>query len=250
MFGNWPKITLGYVSGIPIRLDFTFVIVPLLFLNRFSAQAGNELWFEIGAVIVGVFLSVLLHELGHALSARSFGIGVAEVVVGGFYGYARMLPHRTTRRRSVAVLAAGPGANLLIFLALWAFLSFPSIGELRTIAFVGYPQTVEPVWLAKALGLLTLINLAMFVFNLLPAFPLDGGRIVDQVLSYVMTPQKGVRVSAILGVIVGAVIAYFGMGLGIFLALIGVFILIVNLGRLRGRRPQQPPPRNPSIHQK
>lgn len=249
MFGNWPKLTLGFVSGIPIRLDFTFIIVPLLFLNRFSAQGGTDMWLEIGAVIIGIFLSVLLHELGHALTARSFGIGVGEVVVGGFYGYARLLPHRTTRSRSVGVLAAGPSANLILFLALWALLSFPSISEMRTIAFLGYPETIAPLWLARAAGLLALVNLAMFVFNLLPAFPLDGGRIVDQLLSRFVPPLTGVRISAVLGMGIGAVIIFFGVGLGLLLVLIGAFIVLINLGRLRGRRPPQSPP-NPSIQRK
>ena len=164
-------------------------------------------------------------------------------MVGGLYGYARMKPHRTTRSVSLCVLAAGPGANLAIFLAVWAVLSFPAIGELRTITFFDYQETIAPLWLAKAAGLLALVNLAMFVFNLLPAYPLDGGRIVDQMLSRVVTPQKGILISAVLGMGIGAVMIHFGVSISTFIAIIGIFIVLVNLGRLRGRRPRQSPPK-------
>ncbi len=246
MFGNWPKLTFGTVNGFPLRLDATFAIVPLLFLNRFSMQSSSEDWLEIGVVIIGVFLSVLLHELGHALTARRFGVGVQEVVVGGFYGYARLMPHRTTRRAAIAIIAAGPGANLLIFLVLWAILSFPSLIEMRTIAFLGYPETIGPVWLAKAAGLLVLANLLMFIFNLVPAFPLDGGRIVDQVLSRFVPPHIGIQISVLLGIAIGAIFAVIGLGFSLFLSLIGVFVIVVNVSRLRSRPPARPQPRRPA----
>ena len=198
---------------------------------------------------MGIFLSVLLHELGHALTARTFGIGVGEVVVGGFYGYARLLPHRTTRRITVGILAAGPFANLALFLVFWGMLEFPSPGQLRIIAFFGHPGLEMPLWMTKAAGLLAFVNLAMFLFNLLPAFPLDGGRIVDQVLSRFLQPKPGIRISSLLGIAIGAAVAYFGYGFSLFLALIGVFIVVINLGRLRGGRPPQAP-RRPSVQRK
>ena len=65
--GSWPKLTFGRIAGIPLRLDATFLLVPLFFLAGLSSEAIAEHWPAIALGILGVFLSILLHELGHAL---------------------------------------------------------------------------------------------------------------------------------------------------------------------------------------
>lgn len=236
MFGNWPKLTLARIGGFPIRLDATFLIVPLLFANWVTSQPGADIWYTVAAIVVGIFLSVLLHELGHALTARAAGVGVQEVVIGGFFGYARLMPQRVKRLTAIGIVLAGPMANLALFAVLWALLSFPSFDQTRAIAVIGYSSIPFPVWLVKAVGVLAIVNLAMFVFNLFPAYPLDGGRITDLILQRFVGPQTGLWISALLGIGIGLFVAVFGARFGFLMMLIGAFIAIVNLSRLRRAR--------------
>jgi Zn-dependent protease len=186
------------------------------------------------AIIAGVFLSILLHEIGHATVARLLGVRVGEILVGGFYGYARMLDAPRSTAANVAILFAGPLANGLLFLGFWSLLGYPEISAR------GYFSQIEPsqwiadrVWLLRAALTLTLVNLAMLIFNLLPAFPLDGGRIYRDLIATVTSRASAAKIIAGLGVIVGLWSAFIGLRTDIVLMLIGAQIAIVNWAILK-----------------
>ena len=128
MLRAWPKLTIFRLRGIPVRIDATFLLVPVFFLGGLSwrrIEDGAPL-FIVG--VLGVFLSILLHEIGHALAAQRYRVGVRDIVIGGFYGFTGLKGRAIPRRSLVRILAMGPLANLAIFLALWLVLSlaFPS----------------------------------------------------------------------------------------------------------------------------
>jgi Zn-dependent protease len=177
---------------------------------------------------------VLLHELGHATIARLFRVPVGEILVGGFYGYARMLQAPPSTAANVLILFAGPLTNGLLFLLCWHALGQPEVG------LTGHFGPIDPVpWLTNspwgiyAAFMLARINLAMLVFNLLPAFPLDGGRIYRDMLGSMMPRALAIRAIAVLGVIVGLWSAYAGFRVNLVLLLIGAQIAIINWAILK-----------------
>lgn len=232
MFGNMPKLTIGRISGVPVRIDITFLIVPYLLFNALSGRPIGEHWQQMAAVTVGVFASIFLHELGHALTARLYRVGVVEIVVGGFYGYASMKKMAVTRLRAMAILAAGPAANLAIFGILWLALSTPSFAELMPRG-LRWPAGEHLEWLPETIRLLVFLNFLMFAFNLLPVFPLDGGKLFGLVLNRFCTFGTSIRIVSGLSIIFGAIMALYGFGSSIFMVIIGAMIVTTNFSRLR-----------------
>lgn len=224
-----PRLELFRLGGIPIKVDITFILVPI-FLFGVLQQSPNT--FAI--LVVGVFLSVLLHELGHATVARLFRVPVGEILVGGFYGYARMLQAAPSTAANVLILFAGPLTNGLIFLVCWYALGLPDVGVTGRFGPIDpLPWLADYPWGIYAAFMLARINLAMLVFNLLPAFPLDGGRIYRDILGAVLPRSAAVRAIAALGVIVGIWSAYTGFRVSLVLLLIGAQIAIINWAILK-----------------
>jgi len=110
-----PRLELFRLAGIPVRVDITFALVPLFLFGILQQAPFAIAGPAFAAIIAGVFLSILLHEIGHATVARLLGVRVGEILVGGFYGYARMLDAPRSTAANVAILFAGPLANGLLF---------------------------------------------------------------------------------------------------------------------------------------
>ncbi|MFA5957425.1 site-2 protease family protein [Hyphomicrobium sp.] len=224
-----PRLELFRLGGIPIKVDITFILVPIFLFSVLQRSPGT---FAI--LIAGVFLSVLLHELGHATIARLFEVPVGEILVGGFYGYARMLQAAPSTMANILILFAGPLTNGLIFLACWYALGQPEVGITGNFGPIDpEPWLTNNPWAIYATFMLARINLAMLVFNLLPAFPLDGGRIYRDMLSAAMPRAIAIRAIAALGVIVGLWSAFAGFKSSVVLLLIGAQIAIMNWAILK-----------------
>jgi Zn-dependent protease len=188
------QIELGRVFGIPVRLDMFFILV-LILLNAGYWRGGDAQSMSMGFVIcAGILASILLHELGHALVGRLFGAEVSQIDLGGFGG----TTHFTRSLRSSvivrsAIYLAGPLANL----ALWQGL----------VALVDSGVMPPKPLLLTTLYTLASINFYLMVFNLLPAFPLDGGQTLDAWLGAVIGPTWSTRIVAGLGLALAVVIA-------------------------------------------
>ena len=211
---------IGRIAGIPIYLDMMFVLV-LLVLTYPYFTAGNTQAISAGfVVIVGLLLSILLHELGHAFAGRLFRAHVSHIELTGLGGLAhfeRSLP-RSVFARTVIYLA-GPAANLF----LWWGLGALSIEAARGGApLLGWP-----------LATLALYNYYLMIFNLLPAYPLDGGLTLDAWLGRILGPLWSVRIVAGLGLVCAAGVAYLAFPSAIFLLLIALFLAIWNWQRLQ-----------------
>ncbi len=243
LFGNWPKLTIGQIQSIPIRLDATFVLVLIFALNGVPVNMLGQFWYAVAAGAIGIFFSILLHELGHALTAKRYGVGVQEVVIGGFYGYARLRRQAVPRAVMIRIIAAGPLVNLVIFATLWLILSLPGLTGLVPQKLVTRTGSITD-WQTATLQLLVVVNLAMFVFNFLPAFPLDGGRILGLVLDGKLPKQVSVIIVSALGLVLGLLMILFGMKVSIILSLIGWMIVLTNFRRMRRVRRERNKPAN------
>lgn len=209
------RMEIGRIAGITIYLDMMFVLVLLLFCYPYFTAGSTQL-FSAGLIIVAGFVaSILLHELGHALAGRLFGTDVSHIDLtglGGIAHFARSLPRSALAR--AAIYLAGPAVNL----GLWQGLYFLS----DTAANAG------KIMLAMPLAVLASGNFFLMCFNLLPAYPLDGGQTLDALLHRLLGPVWSVRIVAGLGLVVAIGVALYALPSSFFLLLVALFIAQAN----------------------
>lgn len=199
-------IPLGRWGGVPVTVGLSWLIViPLVGLALFAGVAPRfgPLWGRALVAGLGTFLlfaSVLIHELGHAVAARRRGIPVEGVVVFLFGGYSEMDLEDIDPADDIAVSAAGPIASALLAIATLV-VAIPASdwsGTRRTLALLG------------------LVNAGVALFNLLPGFPLDGGRIVRAgLIGAGFEPRTAEVVTARIGIALGAVAVAGGVWMSI-----------------------------------
>jgi Zn-dependent protease/CBS domain-containing protein len=193
---------VGTVAGIGVRIHVTFLIfVAWIALSQGLLSGHVERALAGVGLLLSVFTCVLLHELGHAFAARRFGIRTRDIVLLPIGGVARLerMPEKPSQEIRVAV--AGPLVNVAIASVLWL---------LRTFVI---PRDVWDSIGPGALDTLLWINLVMIGFNLIPAFPMDGGRVLRAVLAMRMTYIRATRIAT-----------WIGQGLAIAFGIAGVFL--------------------------
>ncbi|HEX5998547.1 MAG TPA: site-2 protease family protein [Hyphomicrobiaceae bacterium] len=214
------RLEIGRIAGIPIYLDMMFVLVLLLFTYRYFTT-GDAMDMSAGFVIViGLLASILLHELGHAFAGRLFNAHVSYIELTGLGGLAhfeRSLPNSVLAR--TVIYLAGPAVNL----GLWK--GFEALA-IQASAGGGFA-------LVAPLLILSIANWLLLVFNLLPAYPLDGGFTLDAWLGRLLGPVWSVRIVATLGLVVAAGIVYLAFPRDIFLLLVAAFIAMWNWQQLQ-----------------
>jgi Zn-dependent protease len=215
------RMEIGRIAGIPIYLDMMFVLVLLFFTYPYFI-AGNTQGVSAGfVIIVGILVSILLHELGHAFAGRLFNAHVSHIELtglGGIASFERSLP-RSAFARSVIYLA-GPAVNL----GLW--FAFEALA--RQAAFAGQWTVVTP------LLELAWVNKVLLIFNLLPAYPLDGGLALDAWLGRLLGPFWSVRIIASLGLACSAWLAYISLPTNFYLLFVALFLAMANWQKLQG----------------
>lgn len=240
VFGGANSITLFRVAGIRIAVDwswFIFLFIVIVWLSGFYGdildEPGSTQSYGLAlASAIGFFGSILLHELGHAFEAKRSGIGIRTIRLWLFGGVAEMDQESESPGTEFRVAIAGPVVTLLIAVILCVigiqaagFDNFRDSLEMRITAETNVPITMV-AWLAA-------VNILVLGFNLLPAFPMDGGRIVRSI-AWKITGKRSAatRFAAGLGRIFGFI--FIGLGLlwifngnlfsGLWLAMIGFLV--------------------------
>ena len=194
----------------PVRFHFTFVLlfVFLIFVGLESSQSAlSDVVF-----VAAVFASVLLHELGHAVVARRYGVRTAEIVLFPIGGLARLeKPPRT--REELWIASAGPMVNFFL-----AALILSATSLLRESPVGGVASLAEPTD-ANLPERIALGNLVLGVFNLLPAYPMDGGRILRSILARYRPEDQATQIATKAG-------RYLAVGMGLYGLLSMQFLLI------------------------
>ena len=181
-------LRVATVAGIPIRLHFTF----LLFLLWVGLAGPNRAGGLSIAYVLALFLCVVLHELGHSVVAQRYGIPVLDITLYPIGGVAR-IEKRPTAKQELAIAVAGPAVNVVIALLLWGVLTALKTPPLLTL--LQSPVQTLPVFLVKVL----LANITLVLFNLIPAFPMDGGRVLRALLAMNMPPPRATAIAATIG---------------------------------------------------
>ena len=164
---------IGSVTGIPIYVHSTFVLILLWVVWR---SEGEGLFGTLTslAFILTLFTCVVLHELGHALTACLYGIKPSDITLLPIGGVARLEKMPEEPRQDFWVAVAGPAVNVVIALMLFVVLLIE--GEYQ-------PTTSMSITAGSFLERIMAINLVLVLFNMLPAFPMDGGRVLRAVLA-------------------------------------------------------------------
>ena len=212
------SLRLGKLAGIDVFIHFTFFF--LLVWVGFFHWKQNE---SIGAALTGVvfiltiFACVVAHELGHALTARRYGIKTRDIILLPIGGVARLekMPDKSVQELWVAL--AGPAVNVVIaaVLALFLFVSgnFTPMSQLSNAS-------------ATFLERLMAVNIFLVLFNLVPAFPMDGGRVLRAALATQMAYTRATQIAAHLGQGIAVLFGFVGLFYNPMLLLIAIFIWI------------------------
>lgn len=213
------------IAGIDVKLHFTFPLILILGAAQWASPHGAS-GAAFGALLMlALFACVALHELGHALTARALGIPVREIVllpIGGVAVLGRN-PRRPLHELLIAV--AGPAVNVVLAAGLALVLAARGAvpqtgGELARAGLAEPSGTTALVWLLAA-------NVSLFLFNLIPAFPLDGGRILRALLAWRLGFQRATRIASGVGQLAAVALGAYGLFSGqLLLAVIAVFVFL------------------------
>jgi Zn-dependent protease len=211
-------ITVARIFGIPVRFDYRWFVVFLLSVWLIAANLARggmwvgsykmvpldvaTAWMLAIVTTLGLFLSVLGHELSHALMARAEGIEIEEIVLHPFGGLARLRNEPENPRAEFRIAVAGPAASFLFALVSFLLLLPAMMSDYPTIAGV--------------LLLLCAGNLLLAVFNLFPGYPLDGGRVLRAILwKRTKDIKEATRLAGICGMLIAAILIIFGVYMAI-----------------------------------
>jgi len=233
------RFRIGSAFGIPIQLDLTFLLVLPLFAWIIGAQVGqsvelmNDVWgaaIPVGplstgmfpwilgtAAALGLFACVVLHELGHSVVAMRFGFPISSITLWLFGGIAQLEEMPEDWKQELLIAIAGPIVSVaLAGLSYGAFWLVPA-GDAVGIASVKF-----------LLGYLALMNVVLAIFNMLPGFPMDGGRVLRALLARTRPFAQATQIAAEVGKLFALLLGLFGLfgGGGLFLVAIAFFIYI------------------------
>ena len=212
---------IGRAAGIDVKVHWTFLLLLLFFAYLGYQNTGSPLNALVTTgVILALFFCVLLHEYGHSLVAQRLGIEVQDITLLPIGGLARMksLPERPIDEVKIAV--AGPLVNVVLAPLFFAVALLLGADLLRPANIL---QEVPSA--GQLFAYLGLINVVLAVFNLIPAFPMDGGRVLRGLLATRLGPVRATDISSAIGQLFA--LAFFLIGLlggNILLALVAVFI--------------------------
>ncbi|PRQ09988.1 site-2 protease family protein [Enhygromyxa salina] len=219
---------IARIAGIDVRVHVTFFVLLAWIAWISYASAGTAAAALHGLLLVLlVFSIVILHELGHALTARRFGIKTRSITLLPIGGVASLERMPDDPRQELLVAIAGPAVNLglaAILAVVAVSLGQPlALGVMLESASGSVPLLTQLVW----------INLALGVFNLLPAFPMDGGRVLRALLALRVSDIRATRIAAGLGQAMAVVLGITGLFVDPLLIFIALFLWMGASGEAR-----------------
>lgn len=211
------------IAGIPVKVHWTFGFF-FLWIIYIGTNAGlsNPGLLRLAFFSLALFVCVILHELGHALTARKYGVKTKDIIISPIGGVARLLNIPSKPSQELVIAIAGPLVNLVlaVLLALGLLLfrdhGLLPIGEPDRV--FDYPGNFFPT--------LLILNTALIVFNMVPAFPMDGGRVLRAFLSMRWGRLKATRWAAWIGQVFSVAFIFLGFYWSDYiLVFIGVFVI-------------------------
>lgn len=207
---------LGTFAGIDVFVHTTFLLIVAWYGFIYWQQTGTLLGALEGmAFILLLFAAVTLHEYGHALTARKFGVRTRDITLYPIGGVARLerMPNKPIQELWVAL--AGPAVNVVIAIILFGWLVFTkSLVPLRELTLAT----------GSFIERLMIVNIFLLVFNLIPAFPMDGGRVLRAILAMNMNYVRATQIAATVGQGMAFLFGFIGLFSNPFLLFIAFFV--------------------------
>lgn len=209
---------VGRIFGSEIRIHMTFLLLLLWIGVAHYQQGGTAAAVDGVLFILALFACVVAHEFGHALTARRYGIKTPDITLLPIGGVARLERMPEKPRQEILVALAGPAVNIVIAIVLILFLG--ARADMQSLESVQNPAL-------GFLARLASVNLFIAVFNLIPAFPMDGGRVLRAALATRMDRTRATRVAATVGQAFAFLLGFLGLvGGNPILILIAFFVYL------------------------
>jgi Zn-dependent protease/CBS domain-containing protein len=207
---------IGEFAGIGVYIHATFWLLILFILYSHWSQGHGFATALAGVVFVlAIFACLVLHEFGHALTARKFGIQTRDITLLPIGGLARLERMPEDPRQELWVAAAGPAVNVVIAAVLYGMLAAAGVRpDLENLQWVG----------GNFLNKLMVVNVWLVAFNLLPAFPMDGGRVLRALLATRIEYTRATQVAARVGQMMAFLFGFIGLFTNPFLVFIALFV--------------------------
>jgi Zn-dependent protease/CBS domain-containing protein len=207
---------IGTFAGIAVYVHPTFLFV-IAWVALEHWYAGQSVAAALGGIafVLALFLCVVLHEFGHALTARRFGIKTRDITLLPIGGVARLERMPDDPKQELWVALAGPAVNIVI-----AAVLFVAAQATNTFA----PLSTLDMTQGSFVERLMVVNLFLALFNMLPAFPMDGGRVLRAVLAIRMDYTRATQLAANIGQGMALLFAFIGLFVNPFLLLIALFV--------------------------
>ena len=217
---------IATVRGIAIRVHATFLFVVALGALEWGLSHGAKGVVFGGLLVCLLFTCVALHELGHSLVAQSVGVSVREILLLPIGGVARLGREPKSALHELLIAIAGPAVNVVLAVCLGGA-SVLLVGR-GWFSAGGFLQALgAPPAPATLLAVLTAANVALAVFNMIPALPMDGGRVFRAILTFFFGKLRATHIAATVGQLLAATLAAVGlMSANLILVLIGVFVFL------------------------
>lgn len=208
---------IGRIAGTEIKVHVTFLLLVAWYAWSAWHQGGTAAAVESVGFLLALFGCILAHEFGHILMARHYGVRTPDVILLPIGGMARLERIPEQPRQELLIALAGPLVTLVIAAGLAGVLSAAGV-PLSFRAFVAADQPFIPT--------LMWVNVGLLAFNLLPAFPMDGGRVLRALLAGRLGFERATRIAARVGQGVAVVLGVLGLYGNAMLVLIAVFVFL------------------------
>ena len=212
---NW-SFSIGRIAGSEIRIHITFFLLLIWIAVSYYRGGGYDAAVYGVAFILSIFVCVVAHEFGHIFTARRFGIRTPDITLLPIGGVARLERMPEKPEQEILVALAGPAVNFVIaaiLLLLGARFDFTALEAVENPA-VGFFTK------------LAMVNIFLAVFNLLPAFPMDGGRVLRAVLAFKYSRLEATNIAAKMGQVLAFALGFIGLLGNPVLIFIAIFIYL------------------------
>ena len=211
------SLNIGKILGISFRIHVTFLLLVLFIFISVANQYGFDRGLWAALFICAVFACVLVHEIGHSLIARRFGKEVKSITLLPIGGVATMEEMPEKPGQEIAMYLVGPLINLAI-----AAILYVVVGHWTGISVPNVQPDSPKSFLAGLIG----VNIMLAIFNLIPAFPMDGGRVLRGFLATMMDYVTATSLAVAIGQILAMVFIFYGIFYNWWIAIIGLFLYI------------------------
>lgn len=218
------NLKLGRYYGTEVQIHWTFflLLVWIVLSEVLSGSSVDRVLFNL-QFILAVMICVLFHELGHLLVAKKFGIKTSKMVLLPVGGISTVEKITKSPKEEFLITIAGPLVNLLIAIIL--FFVIP-VKDFFSYNLGDYFMALNDFSVKTFLFFLFVVNAALAIFNMIPAFPLDGGRLLRAVLDVKLTREKATRVATTISSVIAIILLLIGLLVNPILVFLSLFLLI------------------------